>query len=153
MVAGGHELHPFTQIVLSFWTTFPGLAVLVLMMTTDILFGIAVAYVTKTISSKLSQIGMLRKAAVILITGMSLACEQAVSGVIDVPLSSMVAGLFAVSEFISIVENAAIIGVPIPQQVAEALIVLKRNYKPVDIRTMQPTPDPPPVPPSETETP
>jgi phage-related holin len=79
---------------------------------------------------------------------MSLALEQAISGVITLPLSSMVAGLFAVSEFISIVENAAIIGVPIPKQVAEALIVLKRNYKPVDIRTL---PDPPePEPESET---
>lgn len=95
------------------------------LMIVDFISGVLCAYITKTISSEASQIGMAKKSMVILLV---LAAEigEHLSG-IPFPAGASVAGAFCMYELISITENAAKAGIPLPSQITKALAKIEDN--------------------------
>lgn len=89
----------------------------------DIISGLTAAWIEKNISSDVSLRGMARKGLMLLLVAAA-ALAAAVLPV-EVPLCSMVAGAFCVTELISIVENLGRAGVPIPKSFVDALEKLK----------------------------
>jgi len=106
---------------------YPIVGALVLMMLLDVLAGICAAVVTRSVSSTVSYRGMARKAIMLILVGVGAALEPYSSGL---PLSRLVAMAFLVTEAISILENAARAGVPVPALLQDLLIKLKSGEKP-----------------------
>lgn len=88
----------------------------------DFASGFLVAWSTGTVSSDASMKGMVKKAVAILLI-VALYVFQHVQP-IGIDFAAMVAGLFCVTEVISIVENAARAGLPIPKPLTDALAKL-----------------------------
>ena len=101
--------------------------VMVAMMLLDIATGMAVAWSEHRVSSVISRRGMIRKVLMILLVGATalakLALIQLQPDLLNVPVIALAAGFFAVSEFISVIENAQILGIenPFSRRLAEDL--------------------------------
>lgn len=103
---------------------FPFVGVLVVLMILDVLTGIIAAAVAREIDSTFSFIGALKKAQMLLMVAAGLVFERIYP---DIPWGRMVAGLLSISEMISIVENAAKAGLPIPAELKNTLRRLKSS--------------------------
>ncbi|GIV73542.1 MAG: hypothetical protein KatS3mg049_2098 [Caldilinea sp.] len=79
--------------------------------------GFLAAYVTQRLSSQVSFRGMAKKALVLLLVG----AAAALTPVVGAPLADAVAGFYVVHEIVSIIENAAVAGLPVPQVLRDAL--------------------------------
>lgn len=91
--------------------------VLVLLMGLDIATGLAAAFASKTLDSRVGWRGMSRK----VVTLGVVAAVAVIDPHVAVPLTQVVAGFYAASELTSLAENAALAGVPIPRALREAL--------------------------------
>ncbi len=100
----------------------PIISLLLILMVADVGCGLARAFVTKTLSSTVSWRGMTRKVVMLILVGVASAVEPYAGGI---PLSKGVALFYVAAEFLSILENAAAIGVPLPQVLIDALSKLK----------------------------
>ena len=85
---------------------------LLILMMVDFVSGLLAAFVSKTLSSTVSWAGIGRKALTLLVIAGATLVEPLVDGV---PVSRLVTTFYLVSESLSILENAARAGVPIPQ--------------------------------------
>lgn len=99
----------------------PAILLLLVFMAADILTGIGAAIVTKSVSSDISMKGMVRKAIVLIIIGLT-ACIDRLQG--EVPIMKLVAFSFCAMEAISIAENCGRAGVPLPQPLRDVLAKL-----------------------------
>lgn len=105
-------------LIAALWGGLPILVqVLVGLMVLDILSGLLAAYVARQWSSKTSFRGMAKKAIVLALVGAAAWLEPAVG----VPLASAVAGFYVVHELLSILENATMAGLPVPDVLRDAL--------------------------------
>lgn len=96
-----------------------GLAIL---MGLDIISGLVRAYKSAEVSSDRSYFGMRKKASVWLLVGVAAVIQHyIVPGQLPINLTVGVAGAFAFTEAISIVENARACGVDIPAVLSDAL--------------------------------
>lgn len=95
--------------------------VLVVLIALDIVSGMAAAFVERRASSDASLRGIVKKVLVILLVG----AARAVEPVIGFDASSYVAMFFVAYEALSILENAARAGVPIPERLRSALVALR----------------------------
>ena len=106
------------------WVTL-GLAVqtLLVLMCLDMVTGILRALIDGELSSDIGYQGVTRKALTlaIVVTG------HIIEPVIGVQLGALVATFYAAIEVISILENAAAVGVPIPAALRDALEILQRK--------------------------
>lgn len=94
------------------WTqTYPYAALLLILMAFDILTGLMRAIQDKKLSSDVSGRGMRRKATMIILVMVGKALER-VTG--EAPISEAIAVGFCVSEGLSILENATLLGAPVP---------------------------------------
>lgn len=109
-----------------FHRQFPLVGILMLIMALDVAVGLCAAVVTKTVSSTISQHGMYRKVIMLLLVGVGAVLDPYAGGI---PLSKMISMAFLVTEAISIVENSARAGVPIPAPLYDVLQKLKNNEK------------------------
>jgi len=112
--------------LLSFHEQFPLVGILILIMALDVAIGLLAAFITRTVSSTISHRGMVRKVIMLLLVGVGAVLEPYAGGI---PLSKMVAMAFLVTEGISIIENAARAGVPIPKPLYDVLQKLTSNEK------------------------
>lgn len=91
---------------------------MLVMMILDILTGLAVAWSENGVSSTISRRGMVRKVLMILLVGATglakLVLIQLQPEILILPIIAMSAGFFAASEFISVMEHAAILGISNP---------------------------------------
>ena len=108
---------------------------LLALMTIDILSGLGAAYIMRNISAQTCLFGMVRKTLVLMLVLASYILTYMVvvtSGADDyrlhVPAGGMVAGMFCMYEFISIIENCAQAGIYIPPILQR---VLKINNEPL----------------------
>jgi toxin secretion/phage lysis holin len=115
-------MHPITDALLLWVTGQPLLGALFLLMLMDIVMGMIAAYVTRELSSTVSWVGMLKKSGVLVIIGLG-AVIQPFAG--DLPLAKMVSMFFIFHESLSIIENAARAGIPLPAQLLETLEKIK----------------------------
>ena len=89
----------------------------------DYISGIIKAYVNKDLSSKIGFKGLLKKVGVLLIVMLAVLIDKITGGTGAV--RTLVIYYFVANEGLSIIENLALAGVPIPDSIKNALKVLK----------------------------
>lgn len=148
------EFPAWAKWIMAWFQAQPVLETLLLLIALDVLTGVIVSVGNKTLDSSISWRGMSRKALTVITVGVSAVLEPWAHGI---PLMNLTASFYAVSEAISIVENAAAAGVPMPQALIDALAKLRgdkavRNQAiaipppAVNINLVTPAPVPAPAP-------
>lgn len=94
--------------------------VIVVMIVTDIILGILVGYTTKTLNSEFGLIGVIKHSVVIILIIM-FKCLTVVFNLTD--LMFLIYIFYIIQYFLSIVENAYILGIPIPKFVMDKLLI------------------------------
>lgn len=102
----------------------PALLALVILMLLDIMTGIFASIIAANLSSSASWKGMSKKVIMIILIGLASVLEPFAQGI---PLSKLVATFYIVTEALSIVENAARCGVPLPSALVESLAKLREG--------------------------
>ena len=93
------------------------LQILLAMMGLDVAMGLLLAFSTKQLNSSINWIGLTKKMAVILMIAACGVIDPLMPGNLTIGASIGYIGW----EFLSITENAAMLGLPVPPQVKEAL--------------------------------
>lgn len=93
----------------------------------DYVSGIIKAYETKELSSKIGARGIVKKVAILIVIMLAVLVDRATgeSGAIR----TLVIYYFVANEGLSIIENLAKAGVPIPKKLRDALKTLKKDNK------------------------
>lgn len=93
----------------------------------DYISGIIKAYITKQLSSEIGLKGIIKKVAILLIVTLAVLIDRVTgeSGAIR----TLVIYYFVANEGLSIIENFAAAGVPIPTAIKNALKALKKESK------------------------
>lgn len=100
------------------------LRALIVLATIDYITGVAAAWARKELDSQIGARGIARKVGMFLVVAVGNIIDQ--TGVLGDPILKTVATWWYVgNESLSIVENLAEIGVPIPERVLSALVTLK----------------------------
>lgn len=98
---------------------------LLIMMALDYVSGIIKGLYKKELSSKIGFKGLLKKFVILIIVSLAVLCEK-----IGIPaIREITIVFFAVNEGLSILENAAEMGLPIPEKIKESLLQLRENGK------------------------
>jgi len=116
----------FTSLITSWVAAMPLIAILLILIGLDIATGVLAAFITKQISSMTSFTGVLKKVVTLSLVAVGICMEFIYP---DIPWGRIVAMFFCVTEIISITENAARCGIPLPPQLVEALARLKSEQK------------------------
>lgn len=104
----------------------PLFGTLLFMMCIDIILGLLLSIQEKRVSSDVSRRGMTRKAVMLLLVMVG----YVLSGVTGTPGTGATIGLFFItSELISVLENAALLGAPIPPPLIAILLQLRPSLK------------------------
>lgn len=103
------------------------LKTLLLLMVLDYITGLICAGKDKVLSSSTGFKGLCKKILILIIVGVSVSVDNATgtNGIVR----SMVIFFYASMEGISILENATRAGVPVPEQLKEMLVQLKKGNK------------------------
>ena len=103
------------------------LKTLLLLMVLDYITGLICAGKDKALSSSTGFKGLCKKILILIIVGVSVSVDNATgtNGIVR----SMVIFFYASMEGISILENATRAGVPVPEQLKEMLVQLKKGNK------------------------
>lgn len=110
--------------IFSILTKLPMLQLLLIFIILDICSGILVAINKKTLNSTTSWRGMTRKAMSIL---MWAACHALRPHSGAIPIDDIVAFAYCISEFVSITENSAAVGLPVPEVIKALLEKLRQD--------------------------
>lgn len=125
----GLKLQLIGGLIAAAWGHFhPLIQALVTLMALDMATGILSAYVRKVMSSDVSRRGVAKKVLVLIMVATTEILARhlsATSGWPEVPLASAAAGFYCLNEIISIMENVAKAGLPVPPGVKAALEKLK----------------------------
>lgn len=90
----------------------------------DVVSGSILAYTRKTVSAQSAYTGIFKKGGELVLIGMAAYLQIVIPGLEGVPLPQALAGFYCYVEGLSIIENAAALGVPIPQFLRDALVKL-----------------------------
>lgn len=93
----------------------------------DYISGLIKAYVTKTLSSSIGFKGILKKVGVLLIVMLSVLVDRVTLN--NGGVRSLVIYYFVANEGLSVLENLALAGLPIPKKLKDALKVIKKENK------------------------
>ncbi|MDE6835184.1 MAG: phage holin family protein [Ruminococcus sp.] len=111
------------------WGKFDGLLyALITFMVLDYITGIISAYIRKEISSSAGFRGIARKVFIMILVAVGHILDTQVIGAGCV-CRSVVIGFYISNEGISILENSAGIGLPLPEKLTEILIKLRNSDK------------------------
>lgn len=122
------EYHPALVHALFWLEGQPTVSALLIMMLLDVFSGLCAAVVTKSVSSSISWRGMMKKVLTLLVLAMAMVLDPFANGL---PISKLVSICFIVTEGISILENAAVAGVPLPPQLMDLLLKMRADSKPI----------------------
>lgn len=101
-------------------------SVLCLMMTLDVFSGLIKAFVLKQASSKIGSEGLAKKASIIIILILSILCDYLLG--FEVSVFRLLTCLYYIAnEGLSVLENLAQIGVPLPAFLTDALVQLRNK--------------------------
>lgn len=112
--------------------------VLVFLMLVDYVTGIWAGYITKTVNSARAYKGISKKVFILIIVSCSSVIEQLVP---NVGIRNLVIVFYVATEFLSVIENASKLGLPIPEKLKIALEQCKGdkcNTKDVDPKDVKP---------------
>lgn len=93
--------------------------VLLILMTVDYLSGVIKAFITCTANSKAGIIGILKKVMIILVIVLAYQLDILFDG--KLAIKTLAVGVFISNEGLSILENASICGIPIPEKIKKVL--------------------------------
>jgi toxin secretion/phage lysis holin len=103
------------------------LSILITCMVLDYTMGILCGYKNKNVSSSIGFSGLKKKFSILLILILAVALDRMMGqGWI---FRTLVCYFYVAMEGISIIENAAVLGVPVPEKLKDALIQLKDGKK------------------------
>lgn len=111
--------------------------VLVFLMLVDYVTGIWAGYITKTVNSTRAYKGISKKVFILIIVSCSTVIEQLVP---NVGIRNLVIVFYVATEFLSVIENASKLGLPIPEKLKIALEQCKgdkcnsKNADPKDVK-------------------
>ena len=97
----------------------PMFQLVVILAALDVATGFLAGWGQKTLNSTISARGMARKAQMLVLIGVAYAVDRYAS--LPVDIGALTCGFYAMHEGLSILENAGELGVPIPDQIREAL--------------------------------
>lgn len=103
------------------------LQVLLLLMALDFVTGIIVAIQQQKLESHRGYLGIGKKVIVLVLIATAAIIQQHLRldlPLLDLPLTEVVSGFYIANEFISILENAAAAGVPVPSVLRDVLAKL-----------------------------
>lgn len=103
------------------------LLALIAFMALDYLTGVVHAWLTNTASSKAGFIGIARKGLILAVVAVGHILDAQVLGGGASLCRSAVIGFYLANEGLSILENAASLGLPLPQRLLNALIQLRNK--------------------------
>lgn len=112
--------------LLGSWDT--ALAVLIAFMVMDYITGLLRGAINKELSSDVGFKGLARKAVIFIVLIVAV-CLDRLSNTGTWIFRTMVAYFYIANEGISIIENSASLGLPIPDKIKEALMQLKEGNK------------------------
>ncbi len=115
--------------VMTLWAVTPHTVQLLLMlMVFDFGVGLLAAFINKELDSDISFRGVAKKVITLLVIGVSAILQSALyeSGY-TVPLVAIVAGFYLINETLSILENVILAGLPVPNELKEALVKIGRT--------------------------
>lgn len=101
------------------------LTILCLMMAADYGTGLAAAFRTKTVSSRVGMIGLLKKAVILVVVIVAAQVDRLCG---TATFRDCAALFYIANEGLSIVENLGRLGVPIPQALARVFAALKQQH-------------------------
>ena len=108
-----------TIYLLGGWDTL--IQVLIILMVLDYVTGILKGLYIQKLSSKTGRQGIIKKLLILILVAVSVMCEK-----IGIPaMREMTIMFFAVNESISILENSAEMGIPIPQKLKSSLLQIR----------------------------
>ena len=93
----------------------------------DYISGLIKAYCTKTLSSKIGFKGILKKVGILAIVALSVSLDRL--GGDTGAIRTLVIYYFVANEGLSVLENLAEAGIPIPKSIKKALKNIKKEYK------------------------
>ena len=93
----------------------------------DYISGLIKAYCTKTLSSKIGFKGILKKVGILAIVALSVSLDRL--GGDSGAIRTLVIYYFVANEGLSVLENLAEAGIPIPKSIKKALNNIKKEYK------------------------
>ncbi len=129
-----------------FWHERPIIGLLLAFMVLDVISGTLAAFVTRQLSSSVSWAGGAKKALTIIIVTAGYLAES----LLDIPAGRLTAMFFAVTEALSILENATRAGIPIPEVLRMSLVKARpAEVKPQVQITLEQRRPAPPGPPEE----
>lgn len=104
------------------------LQILIIFMIADYVMGVLIALSNKTLSSKIGFKGLLKKAVIFIVLILAVSLDRLLNTDSWV-FRTLACYFYIANEGVSILENCACLGVPIPQQITDALIQLKEGNK------------------------
>ena len=99
---------------------------LIILMVVDYITGLMKGYVNKDLSSSTSAKGLFKKIMILLVLIVGVSLDRML-GTGEHMFRTLVAFFYISNESLSIIENATQLGVPVPQQIQDALEQLKNN--------------------------
>lgn len=103
------------------------LILLVTLMSLDYVLGIMCAYRNKNLSSAVGFRGIAKKVTILIIVALAVSVDSAISA--DGAIRAMVILFYVGMEGVSILENAVVMGVEVPEKLEDALIQLQDGNK------------------------
>lgn len=100
---------------------------LLLFIALDYISGLIKAYCTKTLSSKIGFKGILKKVGILAVVALSVSLDRL--GGDTGAIRTLVIYYFVANEGLSVLENLAEAGIPIPKSIKKALKNIKKDYK------------------------
>lgn len=104
------------------------LGILVLFMALDYLTGVLRGYINKDLSSNVGLHGIARKAVIFVVLIVAVALDRLLN-MGNWLFRSLVCYFYIVNEGLSLLENCASLGLPIPEKILDALVQLKDGEK------------------------
>ena len=96
----------------------PLIMTLLVMMAADVAMGVCLAWGTGTLSSSFSHRGFMRKSGTLIVVGIAYLLQRHMP---DFPSGHITCTAFIATEGISILENAALLGIPVPASLVRSL--------------------------------
>ncbi|EGT4824550.1 holin [Clostridioides difficile] len=127
------RLNTITALIGTYFTWLFGaweevLAILLTLMLIDYLFGVIKGFVLKKLSSNVGFKGIVKKSGILVIVAVAALLDRLINNG-DWIFKTLVCYFYIANEALSITENCAAIGLPIPNKIKEALEQLGKESK------------------------